>query len=67
MYTMTYSINKPKCHVGHNNGDMSKLQNKLKKHAKHHSKKHMAEMKKDIKKGDSFKKAHDKAMKKVGK
>ena len=38
----------------------------LQKHAKHHSAKHMAQMKKDMKKGDSFKTAHNKAMKKVG-
>ena len=39
----------------------------LKKHSVHHSKKHMKEMKSDIKKGDSFLKAHKKALKKVGK
>ena len=39
---------------------------KLQKHSKHHSKKHMKEMKIDIKKGDSFTKAHKKALKKVG-
>ena len=40
---------------------------KLQKHSKHHSKKHMKEMKTDMKKGDSFAKAHKKALKKVGK
>ena len=40
---------------------------KLQKHSKHHSKKHMKEMKTDMKKGDSFTKAHKKALKKVGK
>ena len=39
----------------------------LKKHSKHHSAKHIKKMKADMKKGDSFKKAHNKAMKKVGK
>ena len=34
---------------------------------KHHSAKHMKKMKADMKKGDSFKKAHQKALKKVGK
>tara|TARA_R110000782_G_scaffold92754_1_gene176189 strand:+ start:942 stop:1088 length:147 start_codon:yes stop_codon:yes gene_type:complete len=38
----------------------------LDKHSKHHSKKHMSQMKKDMKKGTNFKKAHNKAMKKVG-
>jgi hypothetical protein len=38
----------------------------MKKHAKHHSDKHMSHMKANMKKGDSFKKAHNKAMKKVG-
>lgn len=38
----------------------------LMEHSKHHSKKHMDAMKKDIKKGASFKQAHSKAMKKVG-
>jgi len=55
---------KPNCYVAHNNPKMMK---KLDEHKKHHSKKHMDEMKKDMKKGDSFKKAHDKAIKKVGK
>lgn len=36
-------------------------------HSKHHSKKHMAQMKKDIKNGSTFKAAHQKAIKKVGK
>ena len=40
---------------------------KLEKHSKHHSAKHMKKMKTDMKKGDSFKKAHQKALKKVGK
>jgi|TARA_Y100001972_G_scaffold22930_1_gene27490 hypothetical protein len=39
----------------------------LKKHSKHHSKKHMKEMVKDMKAGSTFRKAHSKAMKKVGK
>ena len=39
----------------------------LEKHSKHHSAKHMKQMKIDMKKGDSFKKAHEKALKKVGK
>ena len=39
----------------------------LEKHSKHHSAKHMKQMKTDMKKGDSFKKAHTKALKKVGK
>jgi len=64
---MTRLINKPKCHVYHNNPGQRGLKLKLKKHAEHHSKKHMDEMKKDMSDGDSFKKAHDKAMKKVGK
>ena len=38
----------------------------LKEHAEHHSTKHIAQMKSDMKKGDSFKKAHNKAIKKVG-
>ena len=40
---------------------------RLEKHSVHHSKKHMAEMKKDMLNGISFKMAHEKAMKKVGK
>jgi hypothetical protein len=36
-------------------------------HKKHHSKEHIKTMKGDMKKGDSFKKAHNKALKKVGK
>ena len=39
----------------------------LKKHKEHHSIKHMKEMIIAMKGGMSFKKAHDKAMKKVGK
>ena len=39
----------------------------LKKHKKHHTAKHMKQMKADMKKGDSFNKAHKKALKKVGK
>jgi len=38
----------------------------LKKHSKHHTKKHMSSMKKAMKKGKTFKAAHKKAMKKVG-
>ena len=36
-------------------------------HKKHHSKKHIKAMETDMEKGDSFKKAHNKALKKVGK
>ena len=36
-------------------------------HKKHHSKKHIKAMEADMEKGDSFKKAHNKALKKVGK
>ena len=39
----------------------------LNKHKKHHIAKHMKQMKKDMKKGSTFKKAHTKAMRKVGK
>tara|TARA_R100000700_G_C3059751_1_gene75028 strand:+ start:60 stop:206 length:147 start_codon:yes stop_codon:yes gene_type:complete len=39
----------------------------LKKHSSHHSKKHMNMMIKDMKAGLSFRKAHNKAMRKVGK
>tara|TARA_R100000935_G_C2768550_1_gene136693 strand:+ start:356 stop:502 length:147 start_codon:yes stop_codon:yes gene_type:complete len=38
----------------------------LNKHKKHHTKKHMSQMKKDMKKGTTFKKSHNKAMRKVG-
>ena len=38
----------------------------LKKHSVHHTKKHMSSMKKAMKKGKSFKQAHNKAMRKVG-
>ena len=38
----------------------------LKKHKKHHSTKHMAQKKKDMKIGITFKKSHNKAMRKVG-
>tara|TARA_R100000805_G_C3625209_1_gene133706 strand:+ start:2869 stop:3066 length:198 start_codon:yes stop_codon:yes gene_type:complete len=40
---------------------------RLKKHSAHHSKKHMNMMIKDMKMGMSFKRAHEKAQKKVGK
>ena len=40
---------------------------RLKKHSVHHTKKHMEQMKMDMRKGMSFSKAHQKAMKKVGK
>jgi len=43
-----------------------KVKATLKKHAKHHSTKHMAMMKKDMMSGDTFTKAHKKAIKKVG-
>jgi len=38
----------------------------LKKHKVHHTTKHMTSMKKDMKKGITFKKSHNKALKKVG-
>tara|TARA_S200000501_G_C20728142_1_gene701590 strand:+ start:58 stop:213 length:156 start_codon:yes stop_codon:yes gene_type:complete len=38
----------------------------MKKHSKHHTKKHMASMTKAMKKGKTFKQAHNKAMRKVG-
>jgi AmiR/NasT family two-component response regulator len=44
-----------------------KVKETLKKHAKHHSAKHMTMMKKDMTNGDTFTKAHKKAMDKVGK
>jgi len=51
-----------------NGGKISPQDKKsLKKHSKHHSAKHMNQMKNDMKEGDSLKKAHNKAMKKVGK
>jgi len=50
---------------------MSKLTPKqivtLNKHSKHHSKKHMDMMKKLMREGTSFKSAHNKAQKDVGK
>jgi len=49
------------------NEELTKRQKStLKKHSKHHSKKHMSAMKKSMKKGKTFKKAHNVAMKKVG-
>ena len=39
----------------------------LNKHSKHHSKKHMDMMKKLMREGTSFKSAHNKAQKQVGK
>jgi len=39
----------------------------LAKHSKHHSKSHILAMKKDLLKKKSFKNAHKKALKKVGK
>ena len=39
----------------------------LKRHSVHHTAKHMAEMKKSMRTGDSFGKAHKKALRKVGK
>ena len=39
----------------------------LKKHSEHHSKKHMDMMKKLMREGSSFKAAHSKAQKQVGK
>ena len=38
----------------------------LQKHKKHQTTKHMVSMKKNMKKGMTFKKAHNKAMQKVG-
>lgn len=38
----------------------------LKKHSSHHTPKHMASMKKNMKKGKSFTKSHNMAMKKAG-
>tara|TARA_B100001989_G_C24079327_1_gene241589 strand:- start:152 stop:304 length:153 start_codon:yes stop_codon:yes gene_type:complete len=40
---------------------------KLKAHSEHHSKKHMDMMKKLMREGSSFKAAHNKAQKDVGK
>tara|TARA_R100001086_G_C11723737_1_gene227640 strand:+ start:96 stop:308 length:213 start_codon:yes stop_codon:yes gene_type:complete len=40
---------------------------KLDKHSVHHTKKHMNMMKKDMMNGMSFKMAHEKAMKEIGK
>ena len=39
----------------------------MQKHSKHHSKKHMDMMKKLMREGSSFKAAHNKAQKQVGK
>jgi hypothetical protein len=39
----------------------------LKRHKPHHTKKHMEIMKKEMMKGNTFKKAHDIALKKHGK
>ena len=44
-----------------------KEKKKLKKASAHHSKKHMSMMVSDMKSGVSFTKAHNKAIKKVGK
>ena len=41
--------------------------NRLKKHSVHHTKKHMDMMKRDMMNGMSFKMAHEKAMKSIGK
>ena len=43
-----------------------KEKNTLKKHSVHYTAKHMSKMKKDMKKGMTFKKSHNQAMKKVG-
>jgi len=43
-----------------------KEKNTLKKHSVHHTAKHMSTMKKKMKKGTTFKKSHNQAMKKVG-
>ena len=45
---------------------LSQMKN-LKKHSEHHSKKHMDMMKKLMREGTSFKSAHNKAQKQVGK
>jgi len=39
----------------------------LEKHKVHHSKKHMASMRMNMMRGDTFKEAHDKAQKLIGK
>ena len=46
--------------------DMIDKKKILSKHKKHHSIKHISEMKKEMKKGVTFKKAHKRAIKKVG-
>ncbi len=45
---------------------LSQMKN-LKKHSEHHSKKHMDMMKKLMREGTSFKSAHNKAQKQIGK
>jgi len=40
---------------------------RLKKHSAHHTKKHMAMMRKDMMAGSTFKSAHERAQKKIGK
>ena len=48
-------------------GKLSRKQTKmLSKHSKHHSKSHMKLMRNMMKRGSSFKKAHNAAMKMVG-
>ena len=38
----------------------------MNRHARHHSLKHMKEMAKDLRSGKTFKQAHTRAMRKVG-
>jgi hypothetical protein len=44
----------------------TRQKNTLKKHSEHHSDKHMAYMKRLMRNGETFTKAHKKAMTKVG-
>jgi len=47
---------------------LNKTQTKaMNRHARHHSLKHMKEMAKDLRAGKTFKQAHTRAMRKVGK
>ena len=58
-------------HSKKNGNGMKKLtdskKKQLEKHKVHHSNKHMASMRMNMMRGDTFKEAHNKAMKKVGK
>ena len=59
-------MNRCKCN-GKCNGKMKKgIDKRMRTHSKHHSKKHMNMMRHDIQKGMSFKQAHQKAIKRVG-